>query len=63
MRIKASKKQNKGTFGEGNDCVEQYSRRASLVNEFCLDEVTLISDEGSKNETTRSGPLRCVDVN
>jgi len=37
MRIKASKKQNNETCGEGEICVQLYSRRASLVSEFCLD--------------------------
>ena len=37
MRIKASDKQENGTCGEGNYCVQLYSRRASLVSEFCLD--------------------------
>ncbi len=37
MRINASKKQNNETCGEGEICVQLYSRRASLVSEFCLD--------------------------
>lgn len=36
MRLKTSSKQSNGTCGEGNYCVQLYSRRASLVNEFCL---------------------------
>lgn len=38
MRIKSSPKQNNGTCGEGKYCVQLYSRRAALVNEFCLDK-------------------------
>ena len=37
MRMKTSKKPNLGTCGEGKYCVQLYSRRASLVSEFCLD--------------------------
>jgi hypothetical protein len=37
MRIKTSKKEENGTCGEGKYRVLLYSRRASLVNEFCLD--------------------------
>ena len=37
MRLKTNTKQNDETFGEGKSCVQSYSRRASLVNEFCLD--------------------------
>lgn len=38
MRLKSSRKQNNGTCGEGKYCVQLYSRRATLVNEFCLDK-------------------------
>ena len=38
MRLKPSIKQNNGTCGEGKYCVQLYSRRASLVTEFCLDK-------------------------
>lgn len=38
MRLKSSSKQNNGTCGEGKYCVQLYSRRATLVNEFCLDK-------------------------
>ncbi|MGB5625227.1 MAG: hypothetical protein WBM61_05800 [Woeseiaceae bacterium] len=38
MRLKSSVKKNKSTCGEGKYCVQLYSRRASLVNEFCLDK-------------------------
>jgi hypothetical protein len=38
MRLKSSIKQNNETCGEGKYCVQLYSRRASLVTEFCLDE-------------------------
>lgn len=87
MRLKSSKKQNNGTCGEGKYCVQLYSRRASLVNEFCLDKqennivdieaaekllrqsigpcdfasttVTLISDEGTSDESVfRLDPKR-----
>jgi hypothetical protein len=37
MRLKASTKKNDETCGEGKYCVQLHSRRASLVNEFCLD--------------------------
>ena len=37
MRLKASIKKNDETCGEGKYCVQLHSRRASLVNEFCLD--------------------------
>lgn len=38
MRLKSSIKRNNRTCGEGEYCVKLYSRRASLVNEFCLDK-------------------------
>jgi len=38
MRLKPSIKKNNQTCGEGKYCVQLYSRRASLVNEFCLDK-------------------------
>jgi hypothetical protein len=38
VRLKSSIKQNDGTCGEGNYCVQVHSRCASLVNEFCLDK-------------------------
>jgi len=34
---KSSIKQNNETRGEAKYCPQLYSRRASLVNEFCLD--------------------------
>ena len=37
MRFKASQKKNNETCAENEYCVSQYSRRASLVKEFCLD--------------------------
>lgn len=37
MRLKAKVKKNNEACGEGNYCVQLHSRRASLVNEFCLD--------------------------
>lgn len=37
MRLKTSAKQDNETCGEGKYCVKLHSRRASLVNEFCLD--------------------------
>ena len=37
MRLKSRTKQDNETCGEGNYCVQLHSRRASLVNEFCLD--------------------------
>ncbi len=37
MRLQASLKKNNETCGEGNYCVQLHSRRATLVNEFCLD--------------------------
>ena len=37
MRLKASKKNENGSCGEGKYRVLLYSRRASLVNEFCFD--------------------------
>lgn len=79
MRLKSSTKQANGTCGEGNYCVQLYSRRSKLVSEFCLDRqennipdieaaaellrqtlvpcdfasttVSLISDEGTDDET------------
>jgi hypothetical protein len=79
MRLKASTKKNDETCGEGKYCVQLHSRRASLVNEFCLNTqennianvdaaeqllretfspcdfasttVTLISDEGTREES------------
>lgn len=79
VRLKSSSKQTNGTCGEGKYCVQLYSRRATLVNEFCLDKqennipdieaaaellrqtlapcdfastsVSLISDEGTNDET------------
>ena len=38
MRLKSNKKPNNGTRGEGKYCVQLYSRRALLVNEFCFDK-------------------------
>lgn len=38
MRLKTSTKKNKGTCGVGEYSVQLHSRRASLVNEFCLDK-------------------------
>lgn len=37
MRIKSSNQKENGSCGEGKYRVLLYSRRASLVNEFCLD--------------------------
>jgi len=37
MRLKISTKKDNETCGEGKYCVQLHSRRASLVNEFCLD--------------------------
>jgi hypothetical protein len=37
MRIKASKKKENGSCGDRNYRVLLYSRRASLVKEFCFD--------------------------
>jgi len=37
MRIRTKKNQINGSCGEGTYRVQLYSRRASLVNEFCLD--------------------------
>ncbi len=38
MRLRSGIKPNNGTCGDGKYCVQLYSRRASLVNEFCLDK-------------------------
>ena len=38
MRIKASRKQNDGSCGDGKYRVQIHSRRAALVSEFCLDK-------------------------
>lgn len=38
LRLKTSIKQNNANCGEGDYCVQVYSRRASLINEFCLDK-------------------------
>lgn len=38
MRLKTTVKQQNGKCGEGQYRVRLYSRRAVLVNEFCLDE-------------------------
>ena len=38
MRLKTSAKKNNRTCGVGEYCVQLHSRRASLVNEFCLDK-------------------------
>ena len=38
MRIKASKKRESESRGDDAYCVQLYSRRASLVQEFCLDK-------------------------
>ena len=37
MRLKTSIKKNNETCGDGKYCVQLHSRRACLVNEFCLD--------------------------
>jgi hypothetical protein len=79
VRLKSSTKQANGICGEGSYCVQLYSRRSTLVSEFCLDRkennitdieaaaellrktlvpcdfasttVSLISDEGTEDET------------
>lgn len=79
MRLISSLKRKNGSCGEGEYCVQLYSRSASLVNEFCLNKqenniadieaaekllrqtmahcdfasttVSLISGEGTHNET------------
>ncbi len=38
MRTKISTKKNNETRGDGRSRVQPHSRRASLVNEFCLDK-------------------------
>lgn len=38
MDFRAKKKQDDGMCGEGQYCVQMYSRCAALVNEFCLDK-------------------------
>lgn len=38
MRLRSSVKPGDGACGEGEYCVQLYSRRASLVSEFCLDK-------------------------
>ena len=38
MRLKSFAKKKNETCGEGNYCVQLYSRRASLLNESCLDK-------------------------
>ena len=38
MRLKTSIKQNNANCGDGKYCVQLYSRRATLANEFCLDK-------------------------
>jgi hypothetical protein len=38
VRLKFSAKKKDETCGEGKYCVQLYSRRASLLNEFCLDK-------------------------
>ena len=38
MRLKISTKKNNGTCGVDEYCVQLHSRRASLVNEFCIDK-------------------------
>ena len=85
MRLKTSIKQNNANCGEANYCVQVYSRRASLIGEFCLDKqanniadmksaeeflrhtmardfasttVTLISGEGTNDETCLSFDLQ-----
>jgi hypothetical protein len=37
VRVNASTKEENETCGEGRNRVKFYSRRAALVNEFCLD--------------------------
>ena len=54
MRIKASKKQDDGTCGEGKYRVQVHSRRASLVTEFCLDKrVNNVADMESATSLLR----------
>jgi len=38
VRLRSGIQPNNGTCGDGKYCVQLYSRRASLVNEFCLDK-------------------------
>jgi hypothetical protein len=38
VRLKSSIKKSNGTCDEGDYCVQLYSRRASLVDEFCLNK-------------------------
>ena len=60
MGLKTSIKQNNATCGEGNYCVQVYSRRASLVNEFCLDnQANNIVDMESAEELLRQTMAPC----
>jgi hypothetical protein len=38
VRLKSSIKKTNGTCDEGEDCVQLYSRSASLIDEFCLNK-------------------------
>lgn len=60
MRFKSSSKQKNGTCSEGEYCVQLYSRRAMLVNEFCLDkQENNIPDIGAAEEFLRQRLAPC----
>ncbi len=60
MRLKTRLKQNNANCGEGNYCVQVYSRRASLFNEFCHDkQANNIADMESAEELLRQTMAPC----
>lgn len=60
MRLKSSRKPNDGTCGEDKYCVQLYSRTASLVNEFCLDQrENNISDIDTAKHLVRHAVAPC----
>jgi hypothetical protein len=53
-------KQSDATCGDGNYCVQVFSRRASLVNEFCLDkQANNIADMEAAEELLRQTMAPC----
>jgi hypothetical protein len=60
VRLKARIKKNNETCGEANYCVQLHSRRASLVNEFCLDtQENNIANIEAAEELLRETMIHC----
>ncbi|MBT5218939.1 MAG: hypothetical protein HOM16_05575 [Woeseia sp.] len=60
MRIRPSRKLQQSSCGAGSFCVQLHSRRASLVNEFCLNKrENDIADIDAAAELLRASLLPC----